>query len=154
MKDESRANYATIRAFWRLSGLAASAPLIAMGERWGMADIDWLPPAKLREHYVEPVAFKSRWCFLIHRQPELWPWTPKTSRWPRLTHGEAAGLVMRIHVLAGASRGQGATPPTIHEAQGQAATHVCCSTRRAGCGQRCFDLRQAPISKALTLLCL
>ena len=32
-----------------------------------------------------------------------------------------------IHVLAGASRGQGATPPTIHEAQGQAATHVCCS---------------------------
>jgi hypothetical protein len=50
-------------------------------------------------------------------------------------------------VLAGASRGQGATPPTIHEAQGQAATHVCCSTRRAGCGQRCFDLRP----KALTL---
>jgi hypothetical protein len=33
MKDESRANYATIKAFWRLSGLAASAPLIAMGER-------------------------------------------------------------------------------------------------------------------------
>ena len=32
MKDESRANYATIKAFWRLSGLAASALLIAMGE--------------------------------------------------------------------------------------------------------------------------
>ena len=25
-----------------------------------MADIDWLPPAKLREHYVEPVAVDAQ----------------------------------------------------------------------------------------------
>jgi hypothetical protein len=47
---------------------------------------------------------KSRWCVLIGRQSWGWPWTPKTSPWPRLTHGGAfrsvRGCSQRIHKFA------------------------------------------------------
>jgi hypothetical protein len=78
-----------------------------------------------------------------------WPWTLKTSPWPRLTHGEAAGLVTRIHVLAGASRGQGAAPRLFTRRRDKRQHTFGLDGPDAG---NCFDLRQAPISKALTLL--
>jgi hypothetical protein len=98
--------------------------------------------------------FKSRWCVLIHRQPGLRPCTPKTSPRPRLTYGGVAGLVMRIHVLAGASRGQGATPRlfTRRRDKRQHTRLLLDSTSRMRA--TLLDLRQAPISKAITLLCL